>query len=251
MHYDRRVHSEATRSDDAPRTDRLRGLIAEDPAAWARGHGAELVAFDAPRGDRVTVRAWLLATAAIDGRSSRDAGALVDAVLRKAGLEPYARATMAQLAPFTRAAVAVAEIAVAIAGREASSQVVVPAPPLAWPERHELRRLATWLLAGAAVVLHAFDAVELAPLVAREAIVDAAGRALWPAEGRRVILARVYAWGEPYDAFRAALDALDVKVDGGPVAHVLDAPSSITPRHVLAAAYDAGVDVLEVREALL
>ncbi len=236
---------------DASGTEALRGLIAEDPADWARRHGAELVAFDAPRGDRVAVRAWLLATAAIEGRSGREAEALVDAVLRKAGLEPWARATMAQLAPLARASVAVAEIAVAIAGREASVQVVVPSPPLAWPERHELRRLATWLLAGASVTLHAFDAVELAPLVPREAIVDAAGRALWPADGRRVILARVYAWGEAYDAFRKALDERGVRVEGGPVAHVLDAPASVTARDVLAAAYDAEVDVLEVREALL
>lgn len=37
---------------------------------------------------------------------------------------------------------------------------------------------------------------------------------------------------------------------GGPIAHVLTAPESIGAREVLAAAYDAGIDVLEVRETL-
>lgn len=228
----------------------LSGLVVDDPVAWARRRGAELVDYAALRGPRVTPRAWLETVAAIDGRSKRDGAALVDAILRRAGLSAHAKVAISSLGPFARAALAVAESAVAIARAPDKHEVVVPEPPLAWPHRHDLRRLAIELLAGANVFLHAHDAAELAPLVERESIVDAAGRALAPHEGRRAIIVRVYGWGEPYDAFRQALDALGVTVAGGPIAHVLTAPESIGAREVLAAAFDAGLDVLEVREAM-
>ncbi len=228
----------------------LSGLVLDDPVAWARGRGAELVDFTAPRGPRMTPRAWLEAVAAIDGRGRREGAALADAILRRAGLSAYANATNSTLGPLARAALAIAETSVAIARAPEKHDVVVPEPPLAWPHRHEVRKLATELLAGANVFLHARDAAELAPLVDRASIVDAAGRALAPSAGHRAIVVRVYGWGEPYDAFRKALDALGVKVAGGPIAHVLTAPESIGAREVLAAAYDAGIDVLEVRETL-
>jgi hypothetical protein len=229
----------------------LSGLVVDDPVAWARKRGAELVDFAAPRGPRMTSRAWLETVAAIDDRRKRDGAALVDAIVRRAGLSAFANVAISSLAPFARAALAVAETAVAIARAPEKYDVVVPEPPIAWPHRHDLRRVAVELLAGANVFLHARDAAELAPLIDRAAIVDGAGRALAPSGGQRALIVRVYGWGEPYDAFRKALDALGVTVAGGPIAHVLTAPEAVGAREVLAAAFDAGLDVLEVREAML
>jgi hypothetical protein len=227
--------------------DLLRGLVSEDPVAWARRRGAELVEFGASRGARMTPRAWLATAAAIDGRSRRDAAALVDAVLRRAGLSSLANAQISGLPSFGRAALAVAEIAVAIARAPSEHEVVVPEPPLPWPHRHELRRLATELLSGATVILHARNVGELADLVPRESIIDTATGAAH--EGPRSVLVRVYGWGEPYETFRRALDERGVTIAGGPIAHVLSVPEGFGAREVLALAFDAGLDVLEVRAA--
>lgn len=227
----------------------LRGLVAEDAASWARRNGAELVDFNALRGLRMTARTWLETVASIDGRSKRDGAALVDTTLRRAGLAAYANAAFSSLTPFSRCAVAVAEQAVALAGVHEPT-VVLPEPPLPWPHRHELRRVAIEVLSGTKLVIHARDAVELAPLMPRDSLVDAGGRTLAGKDGQRAIVLRVYGWGEPYRAFRAALEGLGVTIAGGPIAHVLAAPPEVTPREVLAAAFDAGIDVLEVREAL-
>lgn len=226
---------------------RLRGLVSEDPAGWARAHGAELVEFSALRGGRVTPKAWLETVAAIDGRAHADAVALVDAFLRRSGLSSLATAPIAGLPPFAKAALAIAEVAVAIAHAPGEREVVVPEPPLPGAHRYELRRLACELLRDAKVVLHARDAQELASLVAREAILDAAAGAAHP--GTRSVLVRVYGWGEPYEAFLRGLDERGVTVGGGPIAHVLTVPDGFGPREVLAIAFDAGLDVLEVREA--
>lgn len=224
----------------------MRGLLAEDPVAWARRHGAELVEFGAQRGARMTPRKWLETVAAIDGRAHRDAVAVVDAIVRRAGLSSLANAPIGGLPPFGRAALAVAEVAVAIASAPSAHEVVVPEPPLPWPHRHELRRLAIELLSGAKVLLHAREASELVELVARDAIVDAAAGATHPAT--RSVLVRVYGWGEPYETFRKVLDERGVTIGGGPIAHVLTVPEGFGPRDVLSIAYDAGLDVLEVRE---
>lgn len=223
----------------------LRGLVGEDVAAWASRHGAALVDFNAVRGARMTPRAWLEAVASMDGRGKRDGAALADTVLRKSGLAAFANAPFSSLNPFSRAAMAVAEQAVAVFG-DADATIVVPEPPLPWPQRHELRRLALEVLAGGKIVIHARDAVELAPLMPRDAILEA-GVALQSKDAERSMIVRVYGWGEPYDAFRASLEALGIKIAGGPIAHVLTAPTAVTPREVLAAAFDAGIDVLEVR----
>jgi len=198
----------------------------------------------------MTPRGWLETVAAIDGRSKRDAVALVDAVLRRAGLSSLANAPISGLPPFGRAALAVAEVAVAIAHDPSEHEVVVPEPPLPWPHRHELRRLASELLAGAKVLLHARDENELAQLVPREAILDArlGGHGVVH-DGARSVLVRVYGWGEPYETFRRVLDERGVTIAGGPIAHVLSVPEGFGPREVLAIAFDAGLDVLEVREA--
>ncbi|MBI2393480.1 MAG: hypothetical protein HYV09_28120 [Deltaproteobacteria bacterium] len=224
----------------------LRGVVVDDALGWGLRRGAEVVDFAAPRGPRMTPRSWLGTVAAIDGRARRDADALVDAILRRAGLSVLANAPLSGLPPFARAALAVAEVAVAIAGAPSEHEVVVPEPPLPWPHRHELRRLAADLLAGARVILHARDAAELSQLVERDAILE--GAAGVPHAGRS-ILVRVYGWGEPYEAFKRALEERGVTIGGGPIAHVLGAPDGFGPREVLAAAYEAGLDVLEVREA--
>ena len=224
----------------------VHGLLAEDPVAWARGKNAELVDFHAARGGRLTPSAWLEAVAAIEGRPPRDAAALVDAVLRRSGLSSLSKSSIAGLPPFARAALAVAEVAIAIAGAAEPPDVVVPEPPLSAPHRHELRRLACELLRGATVWLHARDAQELAALLPREAILDAAAGVRHP--GTRAVLVRVYGWGEPYEAFRKGLDHAGVVIGGGPIAHVLTVPDGFGPREVLALAFEAGLDVLEVRE---
>jgi hypothetical protein len=228
----------------------LRGLVLDDPVAWARRHGVEVVDYAALRGPKITPRKWLEAVAAIDGRTHRDGAALVDAILRRAGLSAYANVTISTLTPYARAVLAVAESAVTISGKP-DRKVVVPEPPLPWPQRHELRRVAAELLAGSNVVLHAREAGELAPLLPREAIENGSGTSLAAATGKRAILVRVYGTGEPYETFRAAVEALGVTIAGGPIAHVLTAPAGVGPREVLGAAYDAGLDVLEVREAMV
>lgn len=229
----------------------LSGLVVDDPVAWAARNRAELVDFAASRGPRMTPRAWLETVAAIDSRGRRDGAALVDVTLRRAGLSAYAKLPISSLGPFARAALAIAETSVSIARAPEKCDVVVPEPPLAWPQRHDVRRIAIELLAGANVFLHARDAAELAPIVERSAILDGAGRALAASTGKRAIVVRVYGWGEPYDAFRKALEELGVTITGGPVSHVVTAPDPIGTREVLAAAFDAGLDVLEVREAMI
>lgn len=226
----------------------LRGLIGEDCAAWARRNDAELVDFHATRGSRMTARLWLETVASIDGRSKREGAAVVDAVLRRAGLAAFAAAPFSSLTPLARTALAVAECAVGVAGH-AAPRVVLPEPPLPWPQRHELRRMAIEVLSEAELWIHARDAAELAPLMPRASISDVSGVSLAPAEGQRTIVVRVYGSGEPYAAFRGALEALGITIAGGPIAHVLSAPPGITPREVLAAAFEAEIDVLEVREA--
>lgn len=223
----------------------VRGLLAEDPATWARQNGALVVDFGATRGARMTPRAWLETVAAIDGRPHRESVALVDAVLRRAGLSSLANGAIGVLPAFGRAALAVAEVAVAVTGR--AQEVLVPEPPLPWPHRHELRRLALELLAGTPVVLHTRDPMELTSLVARDAVIDVAVGAAHPAGPS--VLVRVYGWGEPYEAFKRGLDERGVTITGGPIAHVLTGPDGFGPREALAIAYEAGLDVLEVREA--
>lgn len=227
---------------------RCEGLVVDDPVAWARREGAEVVDFSAPRGPKLTPKRWLDATAALSGRSARERDALVDAVLRRAGLSALGATPIAALAPPARAALAIAEVAVAVVGRKAT--VVVPEPPLPWPQRHDVRRLAVSLLAPARTLLHAREAWELAPLVDPEDLRDEAGRALGGAEGRRTILVRTYGHGEPYEAFRRALDESGVTIEGGPIAHVLSVPDGFGVRQVLAIAADAGIDVLEARDPL-
>ena len=226
----------------------LRGLTGDDFAGWARRNDAELVDFHAIRGSRMTARVWLETVASIDGRSKRDGFAVVDAILRRSGLAAFATAPFTSLTPFARVSIAVAECAVGIAG-QTGARVVLPEPPLPWPHRHELRRMAIELLANADLWIHACDAAELAPLMPRESITDASGVSLAAADGQRAIVLRVYGSGEPYLAFREALEGLGVSVAGGPIAHVLSTPPGVTPREVLALAFDAGIDVLEVREA--
>jgi hypothetical protein len=87
-------------------------------------------------------------------------------------------------------------------------------------------------------------------LMARDSIVNAAGVSLAPAEGQRAFVLRVYGWGEPYTTLRTSLEALGITIGGGPIAHVLSVPSNVTAREILGAAFDAGIDVLEVREAI-
>lgn len=227
----------------------LRGLIGDDCVGFARRNEAELIDFQALRGPRMNARVWLETVASMDGRSKREGAALADAVLRRAGLSAFAAAPFSSLTAFARAAVAVAECAVAVAGRT-DARVVLPEPPLPWPLRHELRRVAAELFTDATVWIHARDGAELAPLMARDSIVNSSGISLAPGPGRRSIVVRVYGSGEPYTAFAAALEGLGVAIAGGPVAHVLSAPESVTPRDVLAAAFDAGLDVLEVREVI-
>ncbi|MGZ3448083.1 MAG: hypothetical protein ACXVEF_00705 [Polyangiales bacterium] len=226
----------------------VKGLVVDDPAGWARRNQAEIVAFAAPRSAKLGPRAWLAAASAMEGRSARETDALVDAILRRAGLSAYGQTPMTSLPPLQRAALAIAEVAVSVAARDAT--VVVPEPPVAWPQRHEVRRLAVTLLSTTKIVLHAREAWELAALVEPHEVTDGEGRALGDASGLRAIVARTYGEGEAYEAFRRALDDAGVRVEGGPIAHVLAVPSGFGVREVLAAAHDAGLDVLEVRDAL-
>lgn len=230
-------------------TPRLIGLVTDDVAAYVRSRNAECVDFEARRGARVSPRQWLSTAAAIAGRSARDAASLADALLARAGLGIGAPVTIGALAPHQHAALAIAEVAVVIADDPTSAVVVVPQPPMPWPQRNDVRRLAAALLSGAEVVLHAFVAWELLPLVEPDFIVDRSGGSIAPPEGTRTLLVRVFGVGAPYDAFRAALEAKGIMIAGGPIAHVLAAPKGIGPTEVLAAAFEAGLDVLEVREA--
>jgi hypothetical protein len=230
------------------RTTHVLGLVADDPVAWAQARDAVLVSFDAPRGARVETRMWLETAAAIEGKSRAAARAIADDLLQVAGLLPPTPSMIGSLGPAHRVALAIAEAAVQVRCAEGEITVLVPEPPLAWPLRTELRRLATRLLAGAEVVLHAREAWELTPLVPVEFIVGADGLSFVPPPGARSIVTRVFGVGEPYVAWRAALETLGVQIAGGPIAHMLSVPNGIGPRHVLAAAYEAGLDVLEVRD---
>jgi hypothetical protein len=222
-----------------------KGIVVDDPAAFAKRNQADIVAFAATRSSKLGPKAWLAAASAMEGRSARETDALVDAILRRAGLSAYAVTPITSQPPLAKAALAIAEIAVG-----APKMVVVPEPPLAWPQRHEVRRLAVTLLASATVVLHAREAWELAALVAPHEVTDGDGRALGDASGLRSIVARTYGAGEAYEAFRAALEGAGVRIEGGPIAHVLSVPAGFGVREVLAAAHDAGLDLLEVRDAL-
>jgi hypothetical protein len=228
-------------------TPRLIGLVAEDIGPYVARRNAEVVAFDAPRGARLSPRQWLETVAAMEGMSRRPAAALVTAVLERSGLPTGG--TIAALVPLQRAVLAIAEAAVVIARDPSSHIVVVPQPPAPWPYRNDLRRLAASLLSGAEVVLQARGAWELLPLVEPDFIVDASGCSIAPPEGKRALLVRVFGEGEPYRAWRTALEVLGVLVAGGPIAHVLAAPLGVGPREVLAAAHRSGLDVLEVRDA--
>lgn len=228
---------------------RVLGLIADDPRAYASAHGAVLVDFAAPREARTDVRSWLEAAAAIEGCSAREARALVDAILSKAGLAATAGAPVSALSPVLRAVLAIAEAAILAHRHPGSLTVVVPEPPVAWPTRNEIRRLATTLCAGCEVVLHAREAFELVPLVGVDFVVDESGGSIAPPAGMRSIHTRVFGAGEALEGWRAALEKLGVQIAGGPIAHVLAAPEGVGPREILAAAHEAGLDVLEVRDA--
>ncbi len=236
------------RTSSDPPASQVSGVVVDDVVAFARRRNAELVPFGAADKSRLTPRVFLETVAAIDRRSRRDAAALVDSTLRRSGLSPSASTAIASLSPHARAALAIAETAVAIARDPSSFEVVVPEPPLPWPQRHELRRLALYVLGGARVVLHARDASELASLVEHASIVDGGGHVLTAPAGGRSIVVRVYGAGEPYRAFREKLEARGVVVRGGPIAHLLEAPAGFGPRDVLAAAYETDLDVLEVRD---
>jgi len=239
----------ATLAREADVTPRLIGLVTEDVRGYAASRNAEIVAFDAPRGARVSLREWLRTVAAIEGRSARESAALADAMIARAALGVGAPQLVGALHAGQLAALAIAEIAIAIADDPSQHVVVVPQPPIPWPYRNEVRRLAAALLAGAEVVLHATAAWELLSLVEADFIVDGSGQSIAPPPRARTVLARVYGTGAPYDAWRAALEATGVIVAGGPISHVLAVPEGMSAREVLAAAYDAGLDVLEVRDA--
>ncbi len=230
------------------------GLVADDPLAYARARGALCVAYDVTRAPLLTPRAWLAQVASIEGRSSDDADGLADALTREAGLlPPGAGANLASLDAWHRTLLSLAEAAVQARARPCVNgsfeiTVVVPEPPLAWPVRTDARRAAVRLLAGTEVILHAREAWELAPHVERDFIVGESGASFVPPDGSRSLLTRVYGSGEPYRAFREALDSLGVEVQGGPIAHVLCVPKGVGPREVLAAAYGVGLDILEVRD---
>lgn len=239
--------SDGSSADEAP-PPRVLGLVAESSRAYALRRGALEIAFDAPRGGSVRAREWLETAAAIEGCSPGETKALCDTLARQLGMPPGTTALVTALPPVQRLGLALAEGAIATWAQRLPL-VVVPAPPLPWPARHELRRLALELFAGVEVVLHARDAWELAPLIAREALVDEHDRPLADAQGRSIVT-RVYGTGEPYVAWLAALEALGITVEGGPIAHVLRAPEGIGVREVMAAAYDANLDLLEIRELL-
>jgi hypothetical protein len=61
------------------------------------------------------------------------------------------------------------------------------------------------------------------------------------------MLLRATGTGEAIARLRERLEVLGFDVIGGPLAHRLVGPADLGPRDVLAAAYDAEVDVLEVR----
>lgn len=227
---------------------RLLGLVAESSRAYAARRGALEIAFDAPRGGSLRARDWLEAAAAIEGCSPEESKSICDTLARQLGLPLGTTVLVSALPIAQRLALALAEGAIATWAQRLPL-VVVPAPPLPWPARHELRRLALELFAGVEVVLHARDAWELAPLIAREALIDEQDRPLAEAQGRAIVT-RVYGTGEPYVAWLAALEALGVTVEGGPIAHVLRAPDGVGVREVLAAAHDADLDLLEIRDLL-
>ena len=145
-------------------TPRLVGLVADTARAYVERRAAFAIVFDAPRGGSMRVRDWLETVAAIDGCSPVEARALCDTLLRQLSL-PLATTPLVSSLPATHlTAVALAEGAIA-AWAQRLPLVVVPAPPLPWPARNDLRKLATELFAGVEVVLHAREAWELAHLV--------------------------------------------------------------------------------------
>ncbi|GAC1352829.1 MAG: hypothetical protein NVS3B20_09790 [Polyangiales bacterium] len=242
---------ESAISTSAP-TPRVIGLVADDVREYAQlqaGSRPEIVAFDAPRGPRVSPRAWLETVAAIAGCNRREVTSVADAIFHRAGFGASTPTMIGFLDPAQRAALAIAEVAVAIAHDPASAMVIVPQPPLPMPYRNDLRRLSTMLLDGAEVVLHALAAWELLPLMDPEFIINASGESIAPPDGSRTLLLRVFGRGEPYRAFRSSLEAKGVLFAGGPIAHVLAAPKAIGPSEVLAAAFEAQIDLLEVRDA--
>jgi hypothetical protein len=228
---------------------RVLGLVADDPRAYASAHGAVLVDFGATREARTDVKSWLEAAAAIEGYAPREAKALVEVIVAKSGLGPFVTGWVSALTPPARVVLALAEAAVIAHRHGAEITVVVPEPPIAWPQRNEVRRLAVSLFAGCEVVLHAREAFELVPIVGVDFVVDESGGSIAPPTGMRSIHTRVFGAGEAYEAWRAALGELGVQIAGGPIAHVLAAPEGVGPREILAAAHKAGLDVLEVRDA--
>ena len=227
---------------------RVLGLIADDPRVYAEAHDAWMVDLVAMRGVRIAVRTWLRTAAALEGYSPREGNALVEALLAKSGLLPAALSTVDTLGVNGRALVALAEAALLAHRASFAVTIVVPEPPIGWPARAELRRAAMALLAGAEVVLHAREAWELVPLVGADFIVDQTGGAIVPPAGARSILTRVFGTGTSYESWLAALQAMGVQAAGGPIAHILAAPSGVGPREILGAAHRAGLDVLEVRD---
>lgn len=233
---------------NAPAAPRVVGLVADSAVAYVERRGAFAITFDAPRGGAMRLREWLETVAAIEGCTPAEARALCDTLLRQLSL-PTALTPLVSSLPATHlTAVALAEGAIATWAQRLPL-VVVPAPPLPWPARNDLRKLAMELFAGVEVVLHAREAWELAHLVPREALVDEGDRPLVPERGHAIVT-RVYGSGEPYAAWLTAIEALGVTVDGGPIAHVLRAPDGVGVREILAAAYDAELDLLEIRELL-
>jgi hypothetical protein len=229
-----------------PPAPKILGLLAEDPAAYARAHDAVLVDFVAPRSDRMSAREWLETTAAIEGCTPREATAITDTLLGQIGAPQGKSAGMGALSPMHRAGIALAEAAV-VAWAHHVSLVVVPSPPVPWPARNDVRRLALAMLAGIDVALHAREAWELLPLVPHHALIDARGEPVAKKHDGRAFVTRVYGSGDPYAAWRTALEARGVAIEGGPISHVLRVPEGVGAREILADAFETGVDVLEVR----
>jgi hypothetical protein len=239
---------EAAPKQDEAAEPRVVGLVADSAQAYAERRGALAIAFDATRDGATRVRDWLETACAIEGCSAKEARSLTDTLLRQLGFPVASTPSIGSLPPVPRVALALAEAAIATWARR-SSLVVVPAPPLPWPARNDARRLALDLFAGVEVVLHAREAWELAHLVPADALIDERDRPLVRADARAIV-ARVYGSGKPYATWLAALEALGVAVEGGPIAHVLRAPEGVGVREILGAAYDAGLDLLEIRELL-
>ncbi|MBK7397497.1 MAG: hypothetical protein IPJ34_14685 [Myxococcales bacterium] len=226
---------------------RMRGLVGGDPIAYAHAHGAEVVDFAAERQGQLSVYDHVRATLAMEP-GAKGIGAATDVLLRRARMQHLAKTRVDLLTHPARLALALVEVAAGSAFAPRTTPVVVPEPPLPWPARHELRLVAMTLLGGGEVILHATEMAELLPLVPEGAIETTEGLRATAGESN-TLLVRVFATGAPYEAFRAALDARKVKVEGGPIAHRLSVPYGFTARDVLAIAFETEVDVLEVRPA--